>query len=87
MGTNKFPPFERTFVYLYGFCIEVRCLIQILFFNIPWSSFARTYKYQLFMMLMRFYVYLKFPSPLNPWVEVHYATHIRGGVGFAAFEG
>jgi hypothetical protein len=26
-------------------------------------------------------------SPLNPWVEVHNATHIRGGVGFAAFEG
>jgi hypothetical protein len=27
------------------------------------------------------------PSPLNPWIEVHNATHIRGGVGFAAFEG
>jgi hypothetical protein len=26
-------------------------------------------------------------SPLNPWIEVHNATHIRGGVGFAAFEG
>jgi len=27
-----------------------------------------------------------FRETLNPWIEVHNATHIRGGVGFAAFE-